>query len=158
MRPALLLLLVLYVAPSSASAQEAQTDIETARKYITQLHERMRDPDSFVLERVFRRVVQPLTKQEAKRLGKKGAAAYERTVGLTEFCIEYRSRNGFGGMDRGVADTLPSGELVVFDPDILDLVGRSCPAIHPSPSTDMTSDVLADLTIRDSASGASPKR
>ena len=135
--------IAVFLATTSFFAQAGSpsatyTNIATAIKYAQELRDRMRDPDSFVVDRVFTQVLEPLTKQQAKRLGKKEAARYTNYVGTTEFCFEYRSRNGYGGMNRGLAITSWEGNLVPFDQNILDLIGGPCAAVRPGTITEIT--------------------
>jgi hypothetical protein len=65
-----------------AEAQSIQPEVAQAVRGSVLLRNQMRNPDSFVIERVF------------TLKNKKGAE-------IT--CFEYRSRNGFGGMDRVTA-------------------------------------------------------
>lgn len=99
--------------------------VETARGYVKQLQRQMRDPDSFALDGAFRKVLEPQTKEQAKRVGKKKAADYAKRVGTVEFCFEYHSRNGYGGMNRGLAVTVGPA-VVPFEQSTLDLIGSSC--------------------------------
>jgi hypothetical protein len=96
-----------------------------AANSLTSLRNRMRDPDSFVLEKIARSVIQPLSPERAKKIGKKQAQAYAVTVGTEIFCFQFRSRNGFGGMDRAIAEARGGNEPVILDANVAEL-------IHPS--------------------------
>jgi hypothetical protein len=65
-----------------AEAQSVKPEVAQAVRGSVLLRDQMRDPDSFVIEKVF------------TMTNKKG-------VEIT--CFEYRSRNGFGGMNRDTA-------------------------------------------------------
>ncbi len=62
-----------------ADAQSVRPEVAQAVRGSAVLHDQMRDPDSFVIEKVF-----TMTNQK----------------GVDITCFEYRSRNGFGGMNR----------------------------------------------------------
>jgi hypothetical protein len=122
--------LALSCAGSFAQSDTAKADptIATATAYVRQLREQMRDPDSFVFERAFIHVIEPLTKEAAKRMGKRDAAKWADRVGTIQYCFEYRSRNGYGGMNRGVAAAL-NGILIPYEQGLLDLVGGTCAGV-----------------------------
>lgn len=71
----------------SAVGQNLETDAIKAAGYVSQVHNRMRDPDSFRLERVTTR-------------GNKN--------GYSNICVYFRSHNGFGGYEDGVYAFLDS--------------------------------------------------
>ena len=80
MRHTLLLSIVLALLMTGVLAlgQAYKVDIETAKQEAASLREQMRDPDSFVVERVI----------------------YTVHKNKEEYCFFYRSKNGFGGMNR----------------------------------------------------------
>lgn len=119
-----------------ALAQGDQADAVAAAGYVKQLRATMREPESFVLEAVFIHTIPPLTKQQAKRMGKKEAANWTATrVGTTQFCFEYRGRNGFGGMGREVAANADIPRLVTVESFV-----HSCTELWPD-AKDITADV-----------------
>lgn len=86
------------VTPAQRAAkQSSEQALQRAITGAEQLHELMRDPDSFRLVRA--------------NVMNDGAA-----------CYVYRSRNGFGGMNVGIAVMMPDGELVPL-PDSNDELG-----------------------------------
>lgn len=75
------LLLLSALALQSASAPPNLKVAQAVRGAVA-LQDAMRDPDSFVIERVF---------------------TFTNKAGVEFTCFEYRSRNGFGGMNRETA-------------------------------------------------------
>ena len=122
-------LLVALLAGIPCAAQNDQTaknnsdDAMLARAgmSLASLYGQMRDPDSFVLEKVTRRTIEPLTAEQAKRIGKKQARAYAATVGTEIFCFEFRARNGFGGMNREIAQARGEVRAVIFEKSVAEL-------------------------------------
>jgi len=129
------------LAPAQSETPKADNPAAVATQYVRQLQNQMRDPDSFVLERAFSHVIEPLTKQAAKRMGKKEAAKWADRVGTIEFCFEYRSRNGYGGMNRGVAVAPIDGTIVPYSDALLDIVGGSCAGVWPNDRKEITTEV-----------------
>jgi len=126
---------------AQSETPKADNPAAVATRYVRQLQNQMRDPDSFVLERVFSHVIEPLTKQAAKRIGKKEAAKWADRVGTIEFCFEYRSRNGYGGMNRGVAVAPIDGTVVPYSDALLDIVGGTCAGVWPGDKREITAEV-----------------
>ena len=113
--------LVTSLLLSALALQSASTptkpEIAQAVRGAAALQDAMRDPDSFLIEKVF-----TLT-------NKKG-------VEIT--CFEYRSRNGFGGMNRDMAlYTEYKGKPHV---DLSGLYGHSCTATKSNPYVDITNE------------------
>ena len=88
--------LILFLAAASLAAQaQQQTTLSADQKAhllldIKQLVQMARDPDSVVLDAVWASI---------------HTAAHGKDKGqqVTNICILYRARNGFGGMNRGAA-------------------------------------------------------
>lgn len=78
---------------------------QKAADAIPQLKEKMRDPDSFVLEHVYTAAV-PAWKCDG------GWCRHRERVSVDAVCLIYRARNGFGGYARSGAAVLP---LTVID-------------------------------------------
>lgn len=99
-----------------AGAQSIKPEVAQAVRGSAALRDQMRDPDSFVIEKVF------------TMTNKKG-------VDIT--CFEYRSKNGFGGMNRETAlYTEYKGKPHV---DMSGL-GRSCAVTKDHPYVDITKE------------------
>ena len=107
-------------------AHAASTLLPRAARLLASLRNQMRDPDSFVLEKISRTVIEPLSPERAKKkIGKREAkanAAYAATVGTEIFCFQFRSRNGYGGMDRAIAEARGGEPVVVFDSNVAELL------------------------------------
>jgi hypothetical protein len=129
---------VAFLSGLALAQKPLSDDTVVAAGYVRQLRNQMRDPDSFVLEKVFTHIIPPLTKEQTKRMGKKEAAKWTATrVGSTQFCFEYRGRNGFGGMNREVASTADIEGAVNHEPFV-----NSCAELWPD-IKDITADVMA---------------
>jgi hypothetical protein len=72
-----------FLLPTQTLAQDAGQYVSAAIKGTEALRDRMRDPDSLRIDKVFYRM-------------KKNGNDYE-------VCYEYGATNGFGGMNRGIA-------------------------------------------------------
>ncbi len=124
----LLLLPLLAGLPCAAQNSQAPNNnrddamLPRAAQSLISLQNRMRDPDSFVLEKVSRTVIEPLSPERAKKIGKKQAQAYAATVGTEIFCFQFRSRNGFGGMDRAIAEARGGNEPFILDENVAELI------------------------------------
>lgn len=124
----LLLLSLLAALPCAAQNGQAPANngddamLPRAARSLTSLRDRMRDPDSFVLEKISRSVIEPLSPERAKKIGKKQAQAYTATVGTEIFCFQFRSRNGYGGMDRAIAEARGGNEPFVLDENVAELI------------------------------------
>jgi hypothetical protein len=122
------LLSLLVALPCIAQSSQAPNNngddsvLPRAAQSVISLQNKMRDPDSFVLEKISRNVIEPLSPERAKKIGKKQAQAYAATVGTEIFCLQFRSRNGYGGMDRAIAQARGGNQPVVFDANIAELV------------------------------------
>lgn len=147
----LIVLALVFAVQTFAADKPPDPDVIRAVKDAKILRSVMRNPDSFVLERVFMPVG-------------------DKTGGL---CFDYRSQNGYGGMSHGVAlfgkaqtVTLPSnGDApnLSFTPDDPYLLERShdvCEGV--SVMRDLTKETLAALEAENAESKsektASPKK
>ena len=139
--PKLLLLPLLAALPCLAQSGEVRKSddamLTRAALSVVALKNQMRDPDSFVVEKVSRSVVEPLSPERAKSIGKKRAQAYAATVGTEIFCFQFRSRNGFGGMNRSIAEARGGSEPFVMDDSVAAL-------LHPNGcgGADITAQLL----------------
>lgn len=119
---------LLVALPCTAHSSQAPNNngddavLPRAAQSLLSLHNKMRDPDSFVLEKISRSVIEPLSPERAKKIGKKQAQAYAATVGTEIFCLQFRSRNGYGGMDRAIGSARGGNEPVVLDASVAELV------------------------------------
>jgi len=116
------------LAKEKASA-ENPPDPKTieARKVILELRSQMKDPDSLMVQHIYSHFNGPLTEKELKRIPRKMASKYHE--GTSNFCFEFRSRNGYGGYAFGIAHTL-WGQLWILEPDELQRFD-SCSKLHP---------------------------
>jgi hypothetical protein len=111
-------------------AQDTKPEVAQAVRGAVKLQDQMRDPDSFVVEKVF-------------------TMTNKATVVIT--CFEYRARNGFGGMDRDAAlYTEYQGKPHVDTRGLYTESGR-CPVTKRYPFVDITKEFKA---AREAASGA----
>jgi hypothetical protein len=78
-RPEVKLSVIVILLVTLLEAQSVKPEVMQAVRGSVLLRDQMRDPDSFVIEKVF-----TMTNQK----------------GVDITCFEYRSRNGFGGMNR----------------------------------------------------------
>lgn len=74
----------------SALGQTASSSVQQAAAAVPQLKEKLRDPDSFVLEHVYTASI-PTIKCDSKW------CRHKEHVKVDALCFIYRSRNGYGG-------------------------------------------------------------
>ena len=137
----MIVLALVFAVQTFAADKPPDPDVIRAVKDVRILRNVMRNPDTFVLERVFTPVG-------------------DKTGGL---CFDYRSQNGYGGMSHGVAlfgkghpVTLPSAEdapAITFTTDDPYLPERShdvCEGVNVM--RDLTNETLAALEAENAES------
>ncbi len=75
-------LIVVFIAFGLVATAQDQPNMGRAVEGATMIRDRMRDPDSFVVDRVY---------------------YWTNHKDRERYCYQYRARNGFGGMNRGAA-------------------------------------------------------
>jgi hypothetical protein len=122
------LVLLMLVLVGSALAQVDAATVERAANAVPTLHSMMKDPDSFVLERVL--VAEPNKKHPEKP---------------RDLCFFFRAHNSMGGYgDTGRAWMNSKGKLSVFDPSGGEQLAAGI-ICNPKHQTDITADVKTAL-------------
>ncbi|MGA7080129.1 MAG: hypothetical protein WBQ43_02670 [Terriglobales bacterium] len=117
MKKAIGFAMVLFLMTGLAQAQSFK-QVKTADDFLAELKASMKDPDSFILEASYIKIWTPeVIAEEEKTLAvrpdlkkdKRSLAALdvwlEAHAGKTDFCFEYRAKNGYGGYDRSASLT-----------------------------------------------------
>jgi|SRR5580700_11897468 hypothetical protein len=89
-----------FLLVSSACGQAADSPAQRAAAAVPQLKGKMKDPDSFVLERVYTASV-PAIKCDSKW------CRHKEHVNVEAVCFTYRSRNSYGGYGSSGGAVLP---------------------------------------------------